>query len=117
MAFLRLFLPLLLSVLAVVPSSNSQRNVALLGLFGSTAENDHHPLAVFTEVNTVTLAEMDLAFKDARPDALNVRKVSQCGAVKGDRNFPRGVRVQPLEPLAEWIAARVVKVFPNLDCR
>jgi hypothetical protein len=71
--------------------------------------------AVFSKVNTIARAEIDLALKNTSPNTLDVRKVPKPHAVQRRSHPPPGLWIQLAAPLAKWAASASVQIFAELN--
>lgn len=90
-------------------------DVVLLILFCSAPKKNHNLIALFAKVHAVARAKIDLVFKNARSNTLNVREVTLPYAIQGGGHLPRGFRIQPVEPRPKRAATGVIAVLTDVN--
>jgi len=90
-------------------------NVFLLALFRAAGQENHQPVAISAEINTVSGAEIHLVFENAATDGLNVGQVSIRDTLERRCNFGGGLNVKCTEPLCEGASPGGADVLPHVE--
>ena len=92
-----------------------RRDVLSLPFLRAATDQDHKAVAILAEVDAETWAEVDLAFKDAETNALDLREISLLHARKRDRHPGGGRGIESVEPLGEAFVSAFVDIAADLD--
>ena len=92
-----------------------RRDVLLLPFLRAATDQNHKAVAILAELDAETWAEVDLAFKDAETNALDLREISLLHARKRDRHPGGGRGIESVEPLGESFDSAFVDVAADLD--
>jgi hypothetical protein len=101
--------------LVILPTGDRVLDVALLALFGPSAEHDSEAVAIFAKIDPITRTEIDPVLEYAASHALNLREVSQGKPGQSRCYLGRCLWVETLEPQAIWVSTPIVDVFANID--
>ena len=100
-----------LSSLVRGPAFVRRRDVLSLPSFRAATDQDHKAVAILAG----NWAEVDLAFKNAETNALDLREISLLHARKRDRHPGGGRGIESVEPLGESFDSAFVDVAADLD--
>ena len=90
-------------------------DVCVLVLLCSAANQDNELIAMFSEIDSITGAEINSTFKDAGTDSLRVRKFTLLDQNQRGCNLCRCRCVESAEPLRKWAVTIRIKVLPDRD--
>jgi hypothetical protein len=83
--------------------------------FGSAANKDYKPVAIFAEVNPIPRTKSNPVLKHTGSHALSVGKIALLDARQGSRNLDRRFPAQAIKPNCIRTAPAPVKVFAYID--
>jgi hypothetical protein len=97
------------------PALPRRRDVRLLPLFRTAADQNHNVFAILAEVDAIAWAEVDLVFKDPGTDAPDLREIPLLQTSKSNGYLGCRRRSQAFEPSGEAFVSVFVNVAAKLE--
>jgi len=104
-----------LSSLIVGPYILGPPNVFLLSFFCSAPEQNHKPLTIPAEVNSITGPEIDRVLVQASADAFCIGEISLAHSRNRYCHLGSRVSIQTVKPFSVRVATVNRKIFANVD--
>jgi len=104
-----------LTLLVVPPPHDRLADILLLPFLGSSATQYDYMSAIVAEINSVSGAEINLAFTDSYSNGFAIGKVTLLDAGNCRANLRRCASILVVEPLGERTSSLSVEVFSNFD--
>jgi len=99
----------------VLPPRQCRLDIFLLAFFRAASDQDHQPIAIFAEVNSIARAKINPVFVNTVPNALSVGKIALLQASQSRRHLGCRLSVQAVKPVGVGTAPQTVKVFAYFD--
>jgi len=101
----------------LVPKFECHSDIVLLTLFGPTAKKNNDSFPLFSKINSIAGAKIDLQLVYAGANAFDVGEVSKGRSIQSGRHLFGGFSIQPAKPFVKSTAAVRVAIFANIDLR
>src|SRR6185437_4151053 len=98
----------------VGPPHLRRRDFLLLTALRPAGQQDHHPIAVPSKVDSISWSEIDPKFVYPASNTFHIRKVAKPDASKCHRDLGRGASVEAFKPAPIWAASGNIEEFKDI---